>query len=132
MKEQLITNLKRVNWEFEEQENQVMIKDFFNLYLVVSFQRDSYKVDSLLKAWNYLTMFGGMNLRQATNFNYWGYFIVGGIISLRFIDDNLSPFLTGLAYFLIVTCILQSIINLIFWGRFNTISSQINTWLRPG
>lgn len=131
MKEQLIANLKRGNWEFEEKGEQVIIKDFFNLHIIVSFQEASYKVDSLLKGWNHLTGFGGKNLRQATNFNYWGYAIAGAVVLLDFIDDNGSPLWTGLAYFLILGCVVQSKINLIFWGRYNTISSQIDAWLRP-
>ncbi|GEM_PF-6316765 len=131
MKEQLIANLKRVNWEFEEKGEQVIIKDFFNLHVIVSFHEGSYKLESLLKGWNHLTGFGGKNLRQATNFNYWGYVIAGGVIFLDFIDDGGSSFWTGFACFLILCSVVQSKINLIFWGRYNTIASQIDTWLRP-
>lgn len=133
MKEQLIANLKRVNWEFEEKDEQVVIKDFFNLHVVVSFREDdSYKIESELRGWNHLTGFGGYNLRKATNFNYWGYLIAAVVIMLNYLDDDGKPFFTGLVYFLILGCIVQSKINLIFWGRYNTITSQIDTWLRPG
>ncbi len=131
MKEQLIANLKRVNWEFEEKGEQVIIKDFFNLHVIVSFVDNSYKIDTQLRSWNNLTGLANHNLKKATNFNYWGYVIIGAGIFLNFLDDDGKQFWTGLAYFLILCSVVQSKINLIYWSRYNTISSQIDAWLRP-
>ncbi len=130
MKEQLIANLKRVNWEFEEKDGQVIIKDFFNLHVIISFQEGSYKIDSLLKGWNNLTGVMEYNLKKATNVNYWGYLIATAIIMFDYLNYDGKPLFTGLAYFLILGCILQSKVNLIYWSRYNTISSQIDAWLR--
>ena len=99
-KENLINNLKKFNYKYQENENEIIINSDSKLNIHVNFKNDKVDLTSELIGWNFLTGLIIMKLESAIKYSFIGSLIV--IIVILFAQPLWGDFFPILIYVFVI------------------------------
>ena len=99
-KENLINNLKKFNYKYQENENEIIINSDSKLNIHVNFKNDKVDLTSELVGWNFLTGLIIMKLESAIKYSFIGSLIV--IIVILFAQPLWGDFFPILIYVFVI------------------------------
>jgi len=125
-KENLVNNLTKFNYKFQENENEIIINSNSKLNVHVNFIDDKVDITSTLIGWNFLTGLINMKLENAIKYSLIGSLIV--IIVLLFAKPLWGDYFPILLYFFVI---IWSVGFISYYNvKFENMKTRIYNWLK--
>ncbi|MCD4817770.1 MAG: hypothetical protein K8S23_03660 [Candidatus Cloacimonetes bacterium] len=125
-KKNLVNNLTKFNYKFQENENEIIINSNFKLNIHVNFKDDKVDITSELVGWNFLTGLIHMKLENAIKYSLFGSLII--IVVLLFAKTLWGDYFPIFLYLFVN---IWSVGFISFYNvKFENMKTRIYNWLK--